>query len=114
MLDMLYLMMIVQNLTPNETVQVIDWYIETNTQYKFYYHAQKQSVFLNTSIGDCTDKAILKCNTLNKLKIPCRLVHGYAYNIRKSEYKHDFYQYKINNKWYSSEPNITTQLKGVW
>lgn len=104
----------IANTTPEYTIAYVDYYVEANTNYTFYKHARLQYDYLQDSKGDCTDKAKLKCAVLNKNGVSCRLVHGYAYNIHKKQFRHDFYQYKINGSWFSSEPNISTQIKGVW
>jgi transglutaminase-like putative cysteine protease len=114
MIELAYILLAIQNMTPNDSFHFVDQYVESNIEYKFYYKPHSVRWILKHGRGDCTDKAILKCYILKKAGIPCKTVHGYAHNIRMDEFKHDFIQVKINKQWQSSEPYTNITGYGVW
>lgn len=105
MIDLLYITMLIANMTPTDSVATVDWYIERNTNYTFFYWARNPKDYLKDSRGDCTDKALLKCAILRKKHIPCATVWGYNEN----NISHAWYKVKLNNTWVSSEPKLVVR-----
>lgn len=111
MIDLIYLALLLHNISNDEyKFNLVDAYIESQTNYTYYYWARPQLAYLNDSKGDCTDKALLKCAILRKEGIPCGAVTGYKHNIQRPENKHAWILARINDTWISSEP----KLKPLW
>jgi transglutaminase-like putative cysteine protease len=99
MIELLYIMAIMNQSTDYNAFLWADYWVENNIKYRYFKHPQKLDKILKTGVGDCTDKAILKCHLLKQRGINCRLVAG-----RVNHIKHDFIQANINGTWISSEP----------
>ena len=92
------------------TVLFIDNFVNEIIEYKFYYHAKGIDRTWGEKEGDCTDISMLKQFMLYKANIKSRLVHGYDIDGNK----HDWYEYKISNKWQSIELNNRKVGLGTW
>jgi transglutaminase-like putative cysteine protease len=92
-----------KGVTVNKTVANIDRYVESVIEYKFYYYQRGLTKTWSDKKGDCTDKAMLKCEMLKTLKVPCREVHGYVKIGEEYKTKHDWIEWKDGKNWVSDE-----------
>lgn len=113
MFDVVFIALFISHLTPEQQFDFVNQYVEQNTEYKYFYHVQDTKVFQRTMIGDCSDKALLKCTILRKNKIPCGEVYGYSYNEYGEPQLHAWIKVKINGTWVSSEPNLLPIGSGI-
>ena len=103
MIELLYIMTILNISDDYNAFLEVNYYVEQTIQYQYFKRPQKLDKILKTGIGDCTDKAILKCHLLKQRGINCRIVAGYVWETKSKRVKHDFIQAKINGTWVSSE-----------
>ena len=98
--------------TTLDTIYEIDNYVEARTIYQYNKYPVNFFDFWRTGVGDCTDKAKLKRYMLKKLDIKTRSVYGLNYHNNKW-YRHDWYEFKINNSWYEIESEMFDGLKKI-
>ena len=82
--------------------------VDENIEYKYYSRARGVDVTWRTKQGDCTDKAMVKLELLDIMKVKNRPVYGWSISG-----KHDWIEFEYNNTWYQdSNGDMIVEQKG--
>ena len=104
------------NTNPYITIYNTEKFVEETNNYKFYWDKRNICDYWDGFNGDCTERANLAVNLLNRNDIRAKAVHGWCDGD-----KHDWYEFNVDGEWLSYEPykfELCTELDkkgdGIW
>lgn len=113
MIDLAALSFMLFNATPQMQVMMIDAFVEREVRWQYFRRPRRTELVITQQLGDCTDKAILKCNLLEQQNISCDLVHGWAWS-GKRWIKHDYYSYDLGTGRQFVDEHSVYVGEGIW